>query len=174
MFDGDVIAGFSEIIVITFNYRLGALGKLLLLLDPNCPNLLENPCDTRSLHSPYYNNKLFICFQYIFAFIRRLDWVVLIDRNLNNNTPAIFSFVDRFYMLLLGNALLLMNEIKNMKSMTISTNCTHLLGFNTSTRAEKRNLIYLIGANFNSTASFTYHTFEAKDARFIDTHPAFP
>lgn len=26
MFDGDVIAGFSEIIVITFNYRLGALG----------------------------------------------------------------------------------------------------------------------------------------------------
>jgi carboxylesterase type B len=42
MFDGDVIAGFSEIIVITFNYRLGALGKLSLLLHPHCPDLLEN------------------------------------------------------------------------------------------------------------------------------------
>lgn len=42
MFDGDVIAGFSEIIVITFNYRLGALGKLVLLLYPHCPDLLEN------------------------------------------------------------------------------------------------------------------------------------
>lgn len=29
MFDGDVLAGFGQIIVITFNYRLGALGKYI-------------------------------------------------------------------------------------------------------------------------------------------------
>lgn len=32
MFDGDILAGYSKMIVITFNYRLGALGNIFFFI----------------------------------------------------------------------------------------------------------------------------------------------